>query len=173
MCTRNIARNSPAGRILGGSCSDQNNVLILAARLPFFMLESSSCGSAAAWQGCRFDSSSASANCAAASTSSCSSAVARAATTSARACFLATLFALGPAQDPGAVGGVRMVPSQVVLAGGVAAVSPIGIEDARRRHQEDAEQDATRARTNEAHESCSSMGVKVPPPISAVNDQWT
>ena len=48
MCSRSIARKSPAGRILGGSCSDQNNVLILAARLPFFMLESSSWGSAAA-----------------------------------------------------------------------------------------------------------------------------
>src|SRR6266581_1332458 len=89
-----------------------------------------------------------------------------------RACFLATLLALGPAQDPGAVGRVRMVPSEVVLAGGVAAVSPIGIEDARRRHQEDAEQDTTRARTNEAHESCSSMGLKVPPPITAVNNHF-
>src|SRR6266446_267718 len=89
-----------------------------------------------------------------------------------RACLVATLLALGPAQDPGAVGRVRMVPSQVVLAGGVPAVSPIGIEDARRRHQEDAEQDATCARTNEAHESCSSMGLKVPPPIKAVNNHF-
>src|SRR6266850_2333977 len=89
-----------------------------------------------------------------------------------RACFLATLLALGPAQDPGAVVRVRMVPSQVVLTGGVASVSAFGIEYARRGHQEDAEQDATRARTNEAHESCSSMGVKVPPPISAVNNHF-
>ena len=40
------------------------------------------------------------------------------------------------------------------------------------RAQEDAEQDATRARTNEAHESCSSMALKVPPPIMAVNNHF-
>lgn len=65
--------------------------------------------------------------------------------------FDPALPARGTAQDLASLGRIGMMASEVVLAGGVTLVGPLGIEDARRRHQEDAEERVTHHLPNQVH----------------------
>jgi len=63
----------------------------------------------------------------------------------------AALTACGAAQNLSALGRIGMLASEVVLAGGVASVRPLAIEDARRGHQEDAEERETHRPPGQFH----------------------
>src|SRR2546427_5567319 len=57
----------------------------------------------------------------------------------------------------------------MVLAGDVPLVRPLGVEDAGRRHQEDAEKAAAHAPSDRVHRDCALDGLKIPPGTPAVN----
>ena len=58
---------------------------------------------------------------------------------------------LGAAQDLRTLGQIGMMPSEVVLAGGVPPVRALGVENAWRRHQEDAEEQKAHEPAQEMH----------------------
>jgi hypothetical protein len=78
-----------------------------------------------------------------------------------RLLFEPALAALGAAEDLRALGWIRMVVPQVVLAGGVSLVRSLGVEDSGRRQQENAEKGPTRDRSAQAHEFSASVRSKI------------
>lgn len=79
---------------------------------------------------------------------------------------------LGAPENLRAVGRIGMVPAQVVLAGGVAFVGSLGVEDPWRWHQENAEKGPTRDRSAQAHEFSASVRSKIRRGGAAVNSLY-